>query len=137
MPKRISDVSLHVYLTPETLDHVVRAVRDEVDAHLADREVFAWRFTLPVDTDDPRHAALETRWRTDNPDRDPGARGCYEIALSLVGAPAELTDGDIAELEHKLLLALYATPGDEPEIPFTLSASQRTDLDLDTDRERI
>ncbi|MEV0360523.1 hypothetical protein AB0H71_31160 [Nocardia sp. NPDC050697] len=137
MPKRISDVSLHVYLTPETLDHVVRAVRDAVDAHLAERDVFAWRFTLPVDADDPRHAALESQWRTDNPDRDPGTRGSYEIALSLVGAPAELTDDDIAALEHTLLLALYAAPRDEPEIPFTLSASQRTDLDLDADRERI
>ncbi|MFC8047283.1 hypothetical protein [Nocardia sp. NPDC057353] len=135
MPKRISDVSLHVYLTPETLDHVVRAVRDAVDAHLAERDVFAWRFTLPVDPDDPRHATLETRWRLDNPDSDPGARGCYEIALSLVGAPDELTDDDIAALEHTLLLALYAAPRDEPEIPFTLSASQRTDLDAD--RERI
>ncbi|WP_067655904.1 hypothetical protein [Nocardia harenae] len=137
MPKRISDVSLHVYLTPETLDHVVRAVREAVDAHLAERDVFAWRFTLPVDADDPRHAALESRWRADNPDLDPGARGCYEIALSLVGAPAELTDDDIATLEHTLLLALYAVPRDEPEIPFTLSASQRTDVDLDTERERI
>lgn len=137
MPKRISDVSLHVYLTPETLDHVVRAVRDAVDAQLAERDVFAWRFTLPVDADDPRHADLAARWRLDNPDLDPGPRGCYEIALSLVGDPAELTDDAIAALEHTLLLALYAAPRDEPEIPFTLSASQRTDLDLDADRERI
>lgn len=138
MPKRISDVSLHVYLTPETLEHVVRAVRALVDGHLADRDVFAWRFTLPVDQDDPRHLTLETQWRMDNPGREPGARGSYEIALSLVGDPAELTDDDVAALEHRLLLAVYAAPRTgEPEIPFSLRASQRTDVDLDADRERI
>lgn len=67
MPKRISDVSLHVYVTPETLERVVDTVRAVVDEHLAERDVFAWRFTLPVDSDDPAHAELQSRCPTDPP----------------------------------------------------------------------
>lgn len=132
MPKRISDVSLHVYVTPETLEHIVDTVRELVDDHLQDRDVFAWRFTLPVDADDPAHCALESRWRAANPGRRRSTRGTYEIALSLVGAPTELTDADIAALEDQLRLGIHAVGADR-EIPFTIRALQRTDVDLDRD----
>lgn len=139
MPKRISDVSLHVYVTPETLERVVETVREVVDDHLQDREVFAWRFTLPVDTDDPTHVTLETQWRMDHPGVEPGERGTYEIALSLVGAPAELTDADMAGLEQQLLHGIYGAARTEPgqNIPFSIRARQRADVDLDVERERI
>ncbi|MBF6467603.1 hypothetical protein IU427_20780 [Nocardia beijingensis] len=136
MPKRISDVSLHVYVTPETLERVVDTVRAVVDEHLAERDVFAWRFTLPVDTDDPAHAALQSRCPTD----PPGAvadRATYEIALSLVGAPDQLTDDHLAELERRLLRAVSRLARTEPGpgIPVSIRASQRTHVDLDIDRD--
>ncbi|MFE7742045.1 hypothetical protein [Nocardia sp. NPDC057455] len=138
MPKRISDVSLHVYVTPEMLERVVDTVREVVDDHLADRDVFAWRFTLPVDSDDPAHAALASSCPTDPPDGITGRRGTYEIALSLVGAPDQLTDADTAALEHQLLHAVSGLARTEPEggIPVSIRASQRTDVDLDIDRDR-
>ncbi|WP_280457097.1 hypothetical protein [Nocardia carnea] len=48
--------------------------------------------------------------------------------MSLVGDPAELTDGYIDALEHRLLRGL-----DEfgPGAPFTLSAEERTEADLE------
>lgn len=139
MPKRISDVSLHVYVTSETLERVVETVRAVVDEHLQDREVFAWRFTLPVDTDDPVHEALETQWRAAHPEQDPGDRGAYEIALSLVGARAELTDDAMARLEQQLRQGISGAAHSEPGggIPFTIRAMERADVDLDTERERI
>ncbi|WP_406273534.1 hypothetical protein OH799_34990 [Nocardia sp. NBC_00881] len=140
MPKRISDVSLHVYVTPKTLERVVETVREVVDDHLADRDVFAWRFTLPVDTDDPAHMALETHWRELHLDRVPDTRATYEIALSLVGAPDELTDDDVAALERQLLHGIYAVARTEPGqemIPVSIRASQRTDVDLDIDLELL
>ncbi|MGQ4617075.1 hypothetical protein [Nocardia sp. R7R-8] len=137
MPKRISDVSLHVYVTPETLERVVDTVREVVDDHLLDRDVFAWRFTLPVDADDPAHAALESRCPT-----DPSGGGCdhrstYEIALSLVGAPDQLTDDHMAALERQLLHRISGLARTEPraDIPVSIRASQRTDVDLDIDRD--
>ncbi|MEU7767175.1 hypothetical protein AB0B25_18845 [Nocardia sp. NPDC049190] len=139
MPKRISDVSLHVYVPPESLERVVETVREVVDEHLADRDVFAWRFTLPVDTDDPTHIALETRWRTDHLGPEPQNRVTYEIALSLVGAPDQLTDNDVATLERQLLHGIYAVAQTEPgqEIPVSIRASQRTDVDIDIDLELL
>ncbi|WP_280458966.1 hypothetical protein [Nocardia carnea] len=62
MPKRISDVSLHVYVTPETLDRLVESVRADLAEHLDDGEVCAWRCTLPVAEDDSRHQEFDSRW---------------------------------------------------------------------------
>ncbi|MFI6216238.1 hypothetical protein ACIBCD_29940 [Nocardia brasiliensis] len=139
MPKRISDVSLHVYVTSETLERVVQTVREVVDEHLQDREVFAWRFTLPVDTDDPAHDALESQWRAAHPGQDPDGYGTYEIALSLVGARAELTDAAMARLEQQLRQGISGVARTAPGggIPFTIRAMERADVDLDTERERI
>lgn len=131
MPKRISDVSLHVYVTPETLQRIVDTVRTALDDHLSDRDIFAWRFTLPVADDDPRHREFDTRWRHRHPDRDPDGRATYEIALGLVGDPAELTDTDMTALERRLTAGLDAAAA--TDIPFTISARQR----IDTDREPI
>lgn len=138
MPKRISDVSLHVYVTPETLERVVDTVRAVVDDHLTDRDVFAWRFTLPVDADDPAHTALASRCRTEPPCAGADARGTYEIALSLVGAPDQLTDHDMAALEQQLLQGISALARTEPGhgIPVSIRASQRADVDLDIERHR-
>ncbi|WP_040834601.1 hypothetical protein [Nocardia brevicatena] len=130
MPKRISDVSLHVYVTPETLQRIVATVCTALDDHLSDRDIFAWRFTLPVADDDPRHREFDTRWRRHNPDRDPDGRATYEIALGLVGDPAELTDTDMTTLERRLTAGLDAAA---TGVPFTISARQR----IDTDREPI
>ncbi|WP_235211251.1 hypothetical protein [Nocardia brasiliensis] len=126
-------------MTSETLERVVETVRAVVDEHLQDREVFAWRFTLPVDTDDPVHEALETQWRAAHPEQDPGDRGAYEIALSLVGARAELTDAAMARLEQQLRQGISGVAHSEPGggIPFTIRAMERADVDLDTERERI
>ncbi|GAA5059349.1 hypothetical protein [Nocardia callitridis] len=139
MPKRISDVSLHVYVTPETLERLVAGVRDLLDEHLAERDVFAWRFTLPVDAEDPEHLALETQWHTNHPETDTGERRTYEIALSLVGDPTELTDDTMAELEYQLLHGIYGNAVPGQEIPLSMHAIRRSDvdLDLDADRERI
>ncbi|WP_280252049.1 hypothetical protein [Nocardia abscessus] len=90
-------------MTPEILERVVDTVRAVVDDHLTDRDVFAWRFTLPVDADDPAHAALERRCPTDPSCGGADDRGTYEIALSLVGAPDQLTDDHMAALERQLL----------------------------------
>ncbi|QIS02937.1 hypothetical protein F5X71_11995 [Nocardia brasiliensis] len=135
MPNRISDLSLNVYVTSETLERVVQTVREVVDDHLQDRDVFAWRFTLPVDADDPAHAELETRWRAAHPEADPAERGTYEIALSLVGADTELTDADMAQLELHLCQGISGVAG--ADIPFSIRAMARADVDLDTERERI
>ncbi|WP_280397355.1 hypothetical protein [Nocardia carnea] len=127
MPKRISDVSLHVYVTPETLEQLVESVRTELADHLDDGEVCAWRFTLPVAEDDSRHREFDSRWRAGNPGREPDGHSTFEIALSLVGDPAELTDGYIGALEDRLRgLDALGTGA-----PFTLSAEQRTDVDLE------
>ncbi|MFD3593505.1 hypothetical protein ACFWU5_12315 [Nocardia sp. NPDC058640] len=130
MPKRISDVSLHVYVTPETLDRIVADVRTAVHDHVQDRDVYAWRFTLPVDANDPVHHDLESQWRGDHPGLDPDSQSTYEIALSLVGAPDDLTDADIADLEHGLALAVYGATPPQPGhgVPFLLRAHQRTDV---------
>ncbi|WP_030523748.1 hypothetical protein [Nocardia rhamnosiphila] len=125
MPKRISDVSLHVYVTPEILDDLVDTVRAELDEHLGDGDICAWRFTLPVAEDDSRHREFDSRWRTANPGAQPQGHATFEIALSLAGDPAELTDGYLAALEHRLLRGLDAHG---PGAPFTFSAEQRTDL---------
>lgn len=134
MPKRISDVSLHVYVTPEILDRIVTSVRTVLDDHLQDREVFAWRFTLPVDAADPLHRELESQWRRTHPGAEPEGEATFEIALSLVGEPADLTDADIADLEHGLALAVYGAAAQA--VPFALRADQRTDLEWDLDVER-
>lgn len=128
MPKRISDVSLHVYVTPETLDRLVDSVCADVAEHLDDGEVCAWRCTLPVAEDDSRHREFDSRWRAGNPGEEPCGYATFEIALSLVGDPAELTDGYIDALEHRLLRGLNEYG---PGAPYTLSAEQRTDVDLE------
>lgn len=133
MPKRISDVSLHVYVTPQTLRHVTETVCRVVDEYVADRDIFAWRFTLPVECDDPAHTVLETQWRLDHPAAEPGERRTYEIALSLVGEARQLTKAGIAKLEQRLLLELSAG---EP-IPYIVHALQRENFDLEENRELI
>lgn len=135
MPKRISDVSLHVYVTPEILDRIVASIRTVVDDHLQDRDVFAWRFTLPVDSADPIHHTLESQWRGAHSGLEPGGEATYEIALSLVGEPAEFTDADIAELEDCLSLAVCGAVGPDDGVPYTLRADQRTDAAPELDRE--
>jgi hypothetical protein len=136
MPKRISDVSLHVYVTPETLERIVDTVRAVVDDHLQDRDVFAWRFTLPVDSDAPDHIMLEAQWRVDHPGRQPGARRTYEIALSLVGAPRDLTAPGLAALERRLMLETSGDPTDL-EIPRTIRVQRRDSFDFETERESL
>ncbi|WP_433193312.1 hypothetical protein ACQP1G_31800 [Nocardia sp. CA-107356] len=136
MPKRISDVSLHVYVTPETLDRVVDSVREVVDDHLQDRDVFAWRFTLPVEPDAPEHILLETQWRVDHPGQEPAIRRTYEIALSLVGAPRDLTAPSLAALEKRLMLETASCPTDL-EIPRTIRMQRRDSFDFETERERF
>jgi hypothetical protein len=137
MPKRISDVSLHVYVTPETLERVVAIVRRVVDDHVAERDVFAWRFTLPVDTDHHAHTMLETQWRLHNPAADPGARGSYEIALSLVGAPELLTEADLNALERQLVQGISTESGlpGAMAVPYVLHASSRDSFDLEENTE--
>ncbi len=117
-----------MYVTPETLDRIVASVRTVLDDHVHDRDVYAWRFTLPVDANDPVHHDLESRWCGSG--LDPSALSTYEIALSLVGEAADLTDADIAELEQGLALAVYGATPPEPAhgVPFTLRAHQRTDV---------
>lgn len=131
MPKRVSDVSLHVYATPETLDRVVDNVRHVAVDRVAERDVFAWRFTLPVDTDQPAHVQLETQWRTEHPGIDTAERATYEIVLSLVGEAAALTEGYLAALEQQLLLAISR----EPDVPCSLHAEQRESFDIEENRE--
>ncbi|MQY25407.1 hypothetical protein [Nocardia aurantia] len=136
MPKRISDVSLHVYVTPETLERVVATVRRVVDDHVADRDVFAWRFTLPVDTDHHAHMMLETRWRLDNPGTEPVAHGTYEIALSLVGPPDLLTEADLSSLERQLVQGISKGHGcGATAVPYVLHASSRDSFDLEEHAE--
>ncbi|MGW4633105.1 hypothetical protein [Nocardia sp. NPDC004415] len=130
MPKRISDVSLHVYVTPDVLDRIVAGIRTVVDDHIQDREVFAWRFTLPVDATDPVHSELESQWRGTHPGRPSAGEATYEIALSLVGEPAELTDADTAHLEHGLTGTVDDVAPDHA-VPFRLRAHQRTDRALE------
>ncbi|BAD56713.1 hypothetical protein IU443_27430 [Nocardia farcinica] len=134
MPKRISDVSLHVYATPEILDQVVDTVRAVVDDHLQERDVFAWRFTLPVDTDDPAHRLLETQWLLDHPGEQPDGRGTYEIALSLVGAPTDLTAAGLAALEDRLMLETSCGCFDL-DVPRTITTQRRDSYDYEFERE--
>ncbi|MEV0295520.1 hypothetical protein [Nocardia sp. NPDC050710] len=136
MPKRISDVSLHVYVTPETLDRVVEMVRGVVDDHLEDRDVFAWRFTLPVDAEDPAHIVLETQWCVDHPGQQPEGRRTYEIALSLVGAPRDLTAPGLAALERRLMLETSGGAHDV-DIPRTIRVQRRDSFDFETERESL
>ncbi|MFI9510957.1 hypothetical protein [Nocardia sp. NPDC052566] len=137
MPKRISDVSLHVYVTPETLDDAVETVRSVVDSHLRNRDIFAWRFTLPVEPDDATHRTLETQWYADHPGGEPGACRTYEIAISLVGAASRLTEANVAALEQKLALAISALTPAPPSatIPWTIRATHRETSAFDTNRE--
>ncbi|AVH24297.1 hypothetical protein [Nocardia cyriacigeorgica] len=135
MPKRISDVSLHVYVTPENLERIVEAVRTALDDHLLDRDVFAWRFTLPAAPDDPLHAEFETHWRAENSDAPPTGYGTYEIALSLVGDPTELTDTDMAALQSRLRSGIASAT--TQQVPLRIRAHQRTDVDLYPTIERI
>ncbi|MFD5180305.1 hypothetical protein ACFWM1_31150 [Nocardia sp. NPDC058379] len=121
-------------MTPEILDRIVASVRTVLDDHLQDREAFAWRFTLPVDAADPLHRELESQWRATHPDTAPETEAAFEIALSLVGDPADLTDADIADLEHGLALAVYGAASHA--VPFVLRADQRTDLEWELDVER-
>ncbi|NKY52914.1 hypothetical protein [Nocardia vermiculata] len=133
MPKRISDVSLHVYVTPETLDRVVHTVRRVVDDHIAEHDIFAWRFTLPVDPDQPAHTVLETQWRLDHPERSTGTRRTYEIALSLVGEPEQLTESGLAALEHRLVLGIAISDA----VPYSIHALHRDSYEFDENRERL
>ncbi|MEV6064311.1 hypothetical protein AB0L62_30300 [Nocardia asteroides] len=123
-----------MFVTPETLDRIVAGIRMVLDDHLSDRDVFAWRFTLPVDGADPVHRDLESQWRRAHPGSEPGQEATAEIALSLVGDPADLTDADIADLEHGLALAVYGAAGHA--VPLRLRAHQRTDVELELDVER-
>ncbi|MBF6088647.1 hypothetical protein [Nocardia cyriacigeorgica] len=135
MPKRISDVSLHVYVTPENLERIVEAVRTALDDHLQDRDVFAWRFTLPAALDDPLHREFENSWRTAHSGHLPEGHGTYEIALSLVGDPAELTDADMVALQDRLRAGLDSVT--TADTPLAIRAHQRTDVDLYPTIERI
>ncbi|MFJ9367001.1 hypothetical protein ACIRRA_21610 [Nocardia sp. NPDC101769] len=120
-------------MTPQTLHRVTETVCRVVDEYVADRDIFAWRFTLPVECDEPTHTVLETQWRLDNPGAEPGARRTYEIALSLVGEARQLTKAGIAKLEQRLVLELSA---DEP-IPYIVHALQRENFELEENRELI
>ncbi|WP_245722082.1 hypothetical protein [Nocardia crassostreae] len=120
-------------MTPQILARVTKTVCRVVDEHVADRDIFAWRFTLPVECDDPTHTVLETQWRLDHPATDPGERRTYEIALSLVGEARQLTKAGIAKLEQRLVLELSAN---EP-IPYIVHALQRENFDLEENRELI
>ncbi|KZM73647.1 hypothetical protein IU500_35620 [Nocardia terpenica] len=133
MPKRISDVSLHVYVTAETLERVVETVRDVVDDHVADRDLFAWRFTLPVESDQAVHRMLETRWRLGHPGADPADRRTYEIALSLVGDVEQLTEEGMADLESSLVLEI----AEDDAVPYSIHALHRESFDLEENRELI
>ncbi|MFD4460898.1 hypothetical protein [Nocardia sp. NPDC058480] len=117
-------------MTPEILDRIVASVRTVLDDHVHDRDVYAWRFTMPVDASDPVHRDLEAQWRGCSPGLEPSTESTYEIALSLVGDPADLTDADIADLEHGLALAVYGAAPPHPGrgVPFILRAHQRTDV---------
>ncbi|MFB7879124.1 hypothetical protein ACFC06_28085 [Nocardia sp. NPDC056064] len=117
-------------MTPDVLDRIVAGIRTVVDDHIQDREVFAWRFTLPVDATDPVHGELESQWRGTHPGRPSAGEATYEIALSLVGEPGELTDADTAHLEHGLTGTVDdVAPGHA--VPFRLRAHQRTDRALE------
>lgn len=127
MPKRISDVSLHVYVTPDTLAEVVASVCHALEDQLDSCGVVAWRSTLPVACDDPRHANFDEHWRRWHPGCTPDGHATYEIALSLLGDPAEFTDKDVDAFEKRLaadVQALTPTP-----VPFSISAHQHTDID--------
>ncbi|WP_019928135.1 hypothetical protein [Nocardia sp. BMG111209] len=125
-------------MTPETLERVVATVRRVVDDHVADRDVFAWRFTLPVDADHHAHTMLETRWRLDNPAAEPGTRGTYEIALSLVGAPDLLTEADLIDLERRLVQGISTGYGcGAAAVPYVLHASSRDSFDMEENSERL
>ncbi|MGF6881169.1 hypothetical protein ABIA39_001049 [Nocardia sp. GAS34] len=130
MPKRISDVSLHVYVTPETLERVVTDVREVVDDHVADRDLFAWRFTLPVDPDQPDHLVLENQWHLDHPGAAAGERRTYEIALSLVGDAKLLTEANLAQLERRLMLRIST----EDAVPYEIHTLHRESFDLEENR---
>ncbi|HLS78822.1 MAG TPA: hypothetical protein VK083_18745 [Nocardia sp.] len=132
---------------PETLDRVVDTVRTVVDDHLQDRDVFAWRFTLPVAEDDPAHLLLAAQWRLEHPGQRPDGRGTYEIALSLVGAPDDLTEPDLAALRARLLsetACLESAPagclesapaGGGSGLPRTITVRRRDSFDYEFERE--
>jgi hypothetical protein len=136
MPKRVSDVSLYVYVTPQTLEYVVETVRGVVDDHLQDREVFAWRFTLPVEAEASEHLLFETQWRVDHPGQEPSGRRTYEIALSLVGAPRDLTAPGLAALERRLMAETACCDG-ELDTPRTIRTERRDSFDFDIEREYL
>ncbi|WP_280351440.1 hypothetical protein, partial [Nocardia abscessus] len=98
--------------------------------------VCPWRSTLPAAAPHPAPAALAPRCHTDPSCGGPDDRGTYEIALSLVGAPDQLTDDHMAGLERQLLHRISGLARTEPGrgIPVSIRASQRTDVDLDIDR---
>ncbi|WP_324192653.1 hypothetical protein [Nocardia transvalensis] len=104
-----------------------------VDEHVADRDVFAWRFTLPVEPDQPDHTLLETQWLLDHPGVDPGDRRTYEIALSLVGDKKLLTQANLSALEQRLVLEISA----EDAVPYSIHALHRESFDLEENRELI
>ncbi|WP_245718034.1 hypothetical protein [Nocardia miyunensis] len=108
-------------------------VRQVVDEHVADRDLFAWRFTLPIDPDQPSHAVLETQWRLDNPGADPGDRHAYEIALSLVGDAKLLTEANLAQLETRLMLCISA----QDAVPYEIHTLHRESFDFEENRELI
>ncbi|WP_239004121.1 hypothetical protein [Nocardia panacis] len=126
-------------MTAETLDRVVQTVREAVDQHLRNREVFAWRFTLPVDIDDEAHLLLETQWRLDHPGLAPRQCHTYEIAISLVGPASRLTESGVAALENKLAARLSALAAAPPgtTIPWTMRCRHHQTKDFDTNRELI
>ncbi|MFC4373104.1 hypothetical protein ACFO5K_03225 [Nocardia halotolerans] len=120
-------------MTPEDLDRIVAGIRSVVDDHLQDRDVFAWRCTVPVDAAETVHQDLESQWHRSHPGDHPATEATFEIAIGLVGEPTELTGADIADLEHELALAVC---GAEP-VPYTLRAHQRTDAEFDLDVGRL
>ncbi|WP_231951764.1 hypothetical protein [Nocardia terpenica] len=120
-------------MTAETLERVVETVRDVVDDHVADRDLFAWRFTLPVESDQAVHRMLETRWRLGHPGADPADRRTYEIALSLVGDVEQLTEEGMADLESSLVLEI----AEDDAVPYSIHALHRESFDLEENRELI
>lgn len=135
MPKRISDVSLHVYAMPETLARVVDTVRTVVDDHLQDRDVFAWRFTLPTGEEDPAHILLAAQWLLEHPGEQPGPRSTYEIAVSLVGAPEDLTEPDLEALRRRLLDETAELGSAGAGLPRTITVRRRDSFDYEFERE--
>ncbi|WP_324194199.1 hypothetical protein [Nocardia blacklockiae] len=108
-------------------------VRRVVDDHVGDSDVFAWRFTLPVDPDQAAHGLLETQWLLDHPGADPSDRRTYEIALSLVGDQSLLTEANLSTLEQQLMQSISGANA----VPYSIHALQRESFDLEENRELI